>query len=193
VPLEIETVAVAVLLVPPGPEQLSEYTVAAVRGPVLCVPLVGSAPLQPPEAEHAVALVELHVNVDEPPEFTAVGLATSVAIGITLTRTVDTALVPPIPVQVNEYDVGNVRGPVLRDPLVAWVPLQLPDAVHDIAFVDVHVSVAAALLATEVGFAANVIVGTGSTVIVTVAGLLVPPVPAQTSEYTVVAVSAPVL
>ena len=38
-------------------------------------------------------------------------------------------------------------------PLVAFVPLQLPEAVHAVAFVELHVSVEAAPLATDVGAA----------------------------------------
>jgi hypothetical protein len=41
--------------------------VFAVMAPVLWLPLVGNAPLQPPEAMHAVALVELHVSIDSLP------------------------------------------------------------------------------------------------------------------------------
>ena len=72
--------------------------------PVLCVPLVALLPLQPPEAVHEVALVELHVRVDEPPRATAVGLAASVTVaaGTTVTAAVAMVLVPPAPVQVSE-------------------------------------------------------------------------------------------
>jgi hypothetical protein len=101
-PLEIVTVAVATLLVPPAPLQLNEYAVVVVSAPVLCVPLAAFAPLQPPEAVHAVALVELHVSVEAPPLATTVGFAAIVAVGTMLTSTVDTGLVPPAPVHVIE-------------------------------------------------------------------------------------------
>ena len=101
-PLEIVTVAVIPLLVPPAPPQLNEYEVVAVRAPVLNVPLVAFVPLQPPEAVHEVAFVELHVNVEVPPLATTVGFATNVAIGTMLTSAVATGLEPPAPVQVNE-------------------------------------------------------------------------------------------
>ena len=45
------------------------------RAPVLCVPLVALAPLQPPVAVHEVALVELQVSVEAPPLATEVGFA----------------------------------------------------------------------------------------------------------------------
>ena len=100
-----------------------------------------------------------------------------------------TLLVPPAPVQVNEYELGIVSAPVLCVPLVALLPLQPPEAVHEVALVELHVSVEAPPLAIEVGFAVNVTVGAGTTVTVAVATLLVPPVPLQVKEYEVVAVS----
>ena len=51
---------------------------------------------------------------------------------------------------------------VLRVPLVAFVPLQPPDAVHEVAFVELHVSVEAAPLAMDVGFAVSVTVAAGA-------------------------------
>ena len=48
---------------------------------MLCVPLVALAPLQPPEAVHEVAFIELHVSVDVPPLATEVGAAPSEAVG----------------------------------------------------------------------------------------------------------------
>jgi hypothetical protein len=81
------------------------------------VPLVASAPLQPPDAVHEVALVELHVNVEAPPEATVAGFTVKLAVGtvlpVTMTVAVAAALVPPGPVQASEYDVFAVRAPVL--------------------------------------------------------------------------------
>jgi hypothetical protein len=45
------------------------------------VPLAPSAPLQPPEAAHEVALVELHVSVDAAPLAIDVGAALRDAVG----------------------------------------------------------------------------------------------------------------
>ena len=96
--------ALTTLLVPPVPVQLNEYAVLAVRAPVLSLPLVAFAPLQPPVAVHPVAFVELHVSVEVPPIVTTEGLATNVAVGlpVTVTVAVTTLLVPPTPVQANE-------------------------------------------------------------------------------------------
>jgi len=62
-----------------------------------------------------VALVELHVSVEAVPLVTELGVAVSVTVGrgATVTVAVATLLVPPVPVQVNEYDVVAVRAPVL--------------------------------------------------------------------------------
>ena len=142
-----------------------------------------------------MALLEFHVNVEAPPLTTEVGFAVNVTVGAgtTVTLAVATLLAPPTPVQVNEYEPAIVRGPVLCVPLVALVPLQFPEAVHDVALVELHVSVEAPPLATEVGFAVSVTVAVPGTVTVVVAVLLRPFGPTQVKEYTVVAASAAVL
>jgi hypothetical protein len=48
---------------------------------VLWLPVVASAPLQPPDAVHDVVPVELHVNVEDPPLAIAVGAALRDAVG----------------------------------------------------------------------------------------------------------------
>jgi hypothetical protein len=65
--------------------------------------------------------------------------------------------------------------------------------VHEVAFVELQVNAAACPLATLVGDALKVTVGTGATVTATLAGLLLPPGPVQVNTYVVVLVSAPVL
>ncbi len=70
-------------------------------------------------------------------------------------------------------------------PLVALLPLHpapVPEAVQEVALVELQVSVDAAPLATDVGFAVSVTVGMGTMVTVAVATLLVPPAPLQVSE-----------
>ena len=51
------------------------------RFEVLCVPLVASLPLQPPEAAQEVAFVDDHVRVDAAPLLTVVGFPVSVTVG----------------------------------------------------------------------------------------------------------------
>jgi hypothetical protein len=98
------TVAVDAAEAPPPPVQTIEKFVVAVIGPVFWVPLVASAPLQPPDAVHESAFAEFHVNVELPPTATATGVAARVAVGtgITVTVAVACGLVPPGPVQVKE-------------------------------------------------------------------------------------------
>ena len=124
-------------------------------------------PLQPPEAVHDVALVELQVSVDAPPLATFVGFAVNVAVGTGLTATVaaTAVLVPPPPEQVSEYVVSVVKAPVLKVPLVANAPVQPPEALHDVALVELQVSVAAPPLATVVDDAVIDAVGDGGTVV----------------------------
>jgi hypothetical protein len=178
------TVAVATLLIPPAPVQINEYEFVAVSAAVPWVPLVALVPLQPPEAVQEVALVELHVSVEAPPLATEVGFAVNVTVGAgtTLTLAVATLLVPPAPAQVNEYEPAIVRDPVLCVPLVGSVPLQLPEAAHEVALVEVHVSVEAPPLATDVGFAVSVTVGACVTVTVAEATLRLPSAPVQAPD-----------
>ena len=76
-------------------------------------------------------------------------------------------------------------------PLLANAPLQPPEAVHDVALFELHVSVEDPPLATVDGTAVNVAVGMIETEAVT--GALVPPGPVQVREYDVLVVRVPVL
>jgi hypothetical protein len=69
---------------------------------------------------------------------------------------------------------------VLWVPVAGFVPLQAPEAVQKVALVEVQVNVEAAPLATAVGNAVSVTVGTILTVTFAVA--LLPPGPVQVSE-----------
>jgi hypothetical protein len=51
-------------------------------------------------------------------------------------------LVPPAPEHVRSNVASSPSAPVLRLPLAAKAPLQLPEAVHDVALAEDHVSVA---------------------------------------------------
>jgi hypothetical protein len=68
-----------------------------------------------------------------------------------------------------------------------------PVPVQDVAFVELQFNVEAAVLTTAVGFAVNDAVGSPRIVTVTVACVLVPPVPMHFKVYVVLAVRAPVL
>jgi hypothetical protein len=87
---------------PPAPVQVRVNFVVAVRAGVDWEPAVASAPLQPPEAVQAVALVDDHVNAEVAPLLMVVGFAVRVTAGAgAVTDTVaDCAALPPLPVQV---------------------------------------------------------------------------------------------
>lgn len=68
------------------------------------------------------------------------------------------------------------------DPLGAFVPLQPPEAVQVVAFVELQVSTDVLPLASAVGLAVSVTVGTGTTVTVADCRPVVPPGPVHVSE-----------
>jgi hypothetical protein len=81
-------------------------------------------------------------------------------------------------------------------PLAAFAPANVPAvAVHDVALVELQVSMEDWPLAIDVGLAVSMAVGTGLVVTVTVAAVagLVPPEPVHEREYVVSAAKAPVL
>ena len=101
---------------------------------------------------------------------------------------------PPAPVQLSVNEALAFNAPVLALPEIAFVPLQPPDAVHDVALVDDQVNVLLPPLATLVGDADSETVGDGVDA-VTVTDLLdwdVPPAPVQLSVNVELALNAPV-
>jgi hypothetical protein len=66
-------------------------------------------------------------------------------------------------------------------------------AAHEVALVELHVSMEAPPWATDVGAAASLTVALPGTVIVAIAVSLVPAAPVQVNEYDTVAVIGPVL
>ena len=112
-------------------------------------PLVPLVPLHAFDAAHEVACVEFHVSVDDPPDAMLEGDAEIFTVGwappqfevqpVTVTVAEAEAL-PPAPVQVSVY-VAFDPGVTVVDPLVASPPLQPFDAVQDVAWVELHVSV----------------------------------------------------
>ena len=76
---------------------------------------------------------------------------------------------------------------------MAFAPANVPPvAVHEVALVELQVSVDVPPLAIVVGFATSVAVGMAPIVTVAVAAVLVPPAPVHVREYVVFAVSTPV-
>jgi len=108
-----------------------------------------------------------------------------------LTVAVAMLLTPAAPLHVREYEVLRVTAPVLCEPLTASVPLQPPVAVHELALVDVQLSVDALPLATDTGVAARAAVGT--TLIPALTGALEPPGPLHDRTNVEFLVNGPVV
>ena len=139
------TVALAGAEVPPAPVQVSVKVVFVVSAPVVNVPLTPCAPVQPPEAVHAVALVLDQVSVLVAPLGMAAGSALNVAIGsgttgVTATVAPAGAEVPPAPAQVSVNAAFVDSAPVANEPLTGCAPLQPPEAVQAVALVVYQVS-----------------------------------------------------
>src|SRR5690349_217525 len=172
---------------PPAPVQLSVNVAALVSAAVASLPAVALLPLQLPDAVHDVAFVELQVSVLVPPLATLVGDADSVTVGAGVAAVTETdalfCVVPPAPVQLSVYEVVAVSAPVLCEPEVAIEPLQPPEAVHDVAFDELHVSVLLPPLLTDVGDADSDTVGAGVEAVTVTDALfcVVPPAPVQLS------------
>jgi hypothetical protein len=66
---------------------------------------------------------------------------------------------PPAPEQLSVYNESALSGPTASVPEVAFVPVQEPDAVHEVASVDDQVSVAVEPEATDAALAAKLTVG----------------------------------
>jgi hypothetical protein len=142
---------------------------------------------------HAVAFVDAQVKVDVSPGATTEGFTLKVAVGITFTVAF-TLEVPPGPVQESVYEAGADNRPVLCTPLSATGPFQAPpDAVQEVALLEVQFSVAALPAATAWGDAVKVTMGTGTMETVTVAGEETPPGPMQLREYDAAKLRGPVL
>lgn len=135
-------------------------SVVAVMAVVVCVPLVASGPVQPPDAVQLVAFVELQVSIVVLPLVTLVGFALMVTVGNGATVTSVVAFAsPPAPVQSSVKLLLTVRGALASLPEVAFVPLHAPEAVQPVAPIELHVSIEAAPLATVLGLADNATVG----------------------------------
>jgi hypothetical protein len=133
------------------------------------------------------------VQVAEPPPGTVaencfVAFSTIGAVcGAMLMATLDTvtlvetrALLPPPPLQISENVVVALSAADNREPELAKVPLQPPDAVQDVALVEVQLKVAVCPVEITEGVAVKEAVGTtGPTLTVAEAGALVPPGPEQ--------------
>ena len=148
------------------------------------LPLVAFVPLQPPDAVHVVALLALQFRVAALPLGTLFGLAPNVTAGagvvvpvVTVTDVV-ALLMPPGPVQDSMKLAVAVRAAVGWLPLVATVPLQAPEAVQEVAFVELQLMVELPPDAMLAGEALRDSVGAGVEV-----GVEADPPPQEASAY----------
>jgi hypothetical protein len=89
--------------------------------------------------------------------------------------------VPPAPVHVNAYVLVAFSVPVEALPDTDLLPAHIPDAVHDVAFVEDQVSVEVLPLITDAGLAESVTVGTGGITVTVTVFDTVPPAPVHAS------------
>jgi hypothetical protein len=154
----------------------------AVSAPIDCEPPVAAlAPDQAPEATQDVALVADQLSMELPPLATVLGFAAKLTVGAgVVTETVaDWAALPPLPVQLRVYVALAVSAPVLCDPLTGLAPDQDPEAVQAVALVADQVSAELLPLATVIGFAARLMVGTGCVTETVADCAALPPLPVQ--------------
>ena len=137
-PLTISTVALWDV-VPPKLSQVSVNVVEAVSGPLSRLPVVASAPDQPPLAIQPLALLELQVSIVVSPEATLLGLAVSVTDGAAGTPMVTLCVAePPGPAQLSVNVVVMISGAVTTLSLVGLEPIQPSPAVQPVALVEDH-------------------------------------------------------
>jgi hypothetical protein len=121
---------------PPAPVQARVNVVVAVSGGLDSVPDGALVPVQPSEAVQDVALVDDHVRVVEKFVVTVVGSALNVTVGGPINVAVALALAePPVPEQVKVKVVVAFNAALISVPVVAFVPLQAPEAEHEVALV----------------------------------------------------------
>jgi hypothetical protein len=152
-----------------------------VRLPVEVEPLVGSLPLQPPEAMQDVAWVEFQLNVALAPLATVLGFAVKMTVGTgCVTDTVaDCDASPPVPVQASVKVALAFRVPVDCVPLTGFAPLQPPLALQEVVFDEDQVKVEALPASTTLGFALIVTAGAAFHTVMVAAWVALPPGPVQ--------------
>ena len=123
-----------------------------------------------------VAFVDDQARLVDEPLVTEAGVAVSVTVGATGAVTVTEALawpLPPAPLQLRLKVALAVSAAEFSLPLVALLPVQPPDAVHEVALLLLQVSAAAEPEMTLVGLALSVTVGAAA------GGAAEPPPPPQ--------------
>jgi hypothetical protein len=132
--------------VPPGPVQRRSKVVVPMSADEVSVPDGGRLPVHPFDAVHVVASVLVQERAVVPLGATLVGFAVNAVVGAGAAPTaIFTELVasPPAPEQVSVKVLEAVSAGVVSAPDMARLPIHAPDAVQDLAFVLLQVSLPA--------------------------------------------------
>ena len=128
------------------------------------MPPSACGPLHAPDATHAVARLDVQVNVEDIPDTMLAGFNVSATEGGCGASTVTVVVAKPetpAPAQLNWYVVVALRGAVATLPLSGSSPVHPPEAVQVVAPVLPQVRVAAPPEETLEGFAWRVTTGAG--------------------------------
>ncbi len=150
---------------PPGPAQVSTKVEKFVSVEVDSLPLAALEPSQSPDAVQVVTSDVVQLSVALWLVRIKSGVASNTSDGAMFTVTACEAL-PPMPVHESENVVGLVRGPIVSEPDVAFVPVQPLDAVQSDALALDQFSVADSPDETTSGLVVRetVVTGCGGTV-----------------------------
>lgn len=137
---ETTVTVVDCVALPPVPVQLIVKLVVPVSAAVVCEPLAGKLPLQPPAALQPVAFVDDQLRTVAAPGSTVFAFADRLTDGagaVTTTSACSTAE-PPGPAHTSVKVVFVARDSIVAEPLTGFVPLQPPLAVQLSAFWTSH-------------------------------------------------------
>ncbi len=147
--------------VPPGPMQVRINSVVPLSGAVVCEPLVGTRPLQPPEAVQLLAWSDCQLRMVVSPALSVVACAIRLTEGagsVTMTSA-DCEDAPPGPLQVSMKVVFAVSASIVTAPLTGFVPVHPPLASQESAPATLHLRVVPAPTATRLGFGCRLMTG----------------------------------
>ncbi len=151
--VEATVTVVDCVAVPPAPVQVIVKMVVAASAAVACEPLVGTLPLQPPEAVQALASCAAQVSMVVIPAPSVVDFATRLTegAGAATMTSVDCVDAPPGPWQVRVNVVVAPSVSIAADPFSGFVPLHPPLARQEAAPETFHAKVVPAPAATLLG------------------------------------------
>jgi hypothetical protein len=141
--------------------QVRANSVVPVSAAVVCEPLVGTLPLQPPEAVQLLASSACQLRMVVVPAVSVVACATRLTegAGVVTVTSADCVDAPPGPVQASMNVVVELSASIVADPLTGFVPLQPPLAAQESAPTALQARVVAAPIATRLGLGCRLMTG----------------------------------